>query len=255
MIFQLAELTGLKIRKIHHANSASASSAGGPMRDCFAWRWSRAARSRSSIATCCPGWRSAKRQCARLSGSRFSLCCASDDRSCAGCSTPSCPLRIRSASARPTSWNWPSPPGWSAVFLLHPYAEPWLRRLASRPLMCLLLLAMAPVALRLALLPLHPVPRPEAADEFRMLAAAGNLRHSAGRVPLTRWRPSLSRHPIPRRPLPSRSPLRQMVGDPWVGVVLSMAALLAACYWMLRGWTSPGWALPAEYSRSAPLDP
>jgi hypothetical protein len=32
-------------------------------------------------------------------------------------------------------------------------------------------------------------------------------------------------------------------GNPWAGVVLSMAIFCAACYWMLRGWTTPGWAL------------
>jgi hypothetical protein len=32
-------------------------------------------------------------------------------------------------------------------------------------------------------------------------------------------------------------------GHPWAGVLLSMAALCAGCYWMLRGWTTPGWAL------------
>jgi hypothetical protein len=32
-------------------------------------------------------------------------------------------------------------------------------------------------------------------------------------------------------------------GHPWAGVVLSVAALCSLCYWMLRGWTTPGWAL------------
>jgi hypothetical protein len=34
-----------------------------------------------------------------------------------------------------------------------------------------------------------------------------------------------------------------LFGHPWAGVVLSVAALCAGCYWMLRGWTKPGWAL------------
>ncbi len=130
-----------------------------------------------------------------------------------------------------------------AVFLLHPYAEPWLRRLASRPLMCLVLLAMAPVALRLALLPLHPVPRPEVADEFRMLAAAGNLRHFRWSSPAHPMAAFFEPAPDPATPAAIPIAIGQMVGEPWVGVVLSMAALIAACYWMLCGWTSPGWAL------------
>ena len=34
-----------------------------------------------------------------------------------------------------------------------------------------------------------------------------------------------------------------LFGHPWAGVVLSVAAFSALCYWMLRGWTTPGWAL------------
>ena len=34
-----------------------------------------------------------------------------------------------------------------------------------------------------------------------------------------------------------------LFGHPWAGVVLSMAAFSALCYWMLRAWTTPGWAL------------
>jgi hypothetical protein len=32
-------------------------------------------------------------------------------------------------------------------------------------------------------------------------------------------------------------------GHPWAGVALSIGGLCALCYWMLRGWTTPGWAL------------
>ena len=36
---------------------------------------------------------------------------------------------------------------------------------------------------------------------------------------------------------------RVIFGLPWAGVLLSTAAMCALCYWMLRGWTTPGWAL------------
>src|SRR5262249_34725929 len=36
---------------------------------------------------------------------------------------------------------------------------------------------------------------------------------------------------------------RIIFGDPWAGVVLSTAAFCALCYWMLRAWTTPQWAL------------
>jgi hypothetical protein len=32
-------------------------------------------------------------------------------------------------------------------------------------------------------------------------------------------------------------------GNPWAGVWMSTAAFCALCYWMLRAWTTPGWAL------------
>ena len=34
-----------------------------------------------------------------------------------------------------------------------------------------------------------------------------------------------------------------LFGTPWAGVALSVSALCALCYWMLRGWTTPAWAL------------
>jgi hypothetical protein len=32
-------------------------------------------------------------------------------------------------------------------------------------------------------------------------------------------------------------------GTPWAGVILATAAFCSLCYWMLRAWTTPGWAL------------
>ena len=31
--------------------------------------------------------------------------------------------------------------------------------------------------------------------------------------------------------------------EPWAGIAISIAAFTALCYWMLRAWTTPGWAL------------
>ncbi len=36
---------------------------------------------------------------------------------------------------------------------------------------------------------------------------------------------------------------RAIFGHPWAGVILSTAAFCGLCFWMLRGWTTPGWAL------------
>src|SRR5262249_55231286 len=36
---------------------------------------------------------------------------------------------------------------------------------------------------------------------------------------------------------------RAIFGHPWAGVLVSVGAFCALCYWMLRAWTTPGWAL------------
>src|SRR5690348_9479646 len=55
--------------------------------------------------------------------------------------------------------------------------EPSAARFAARTGWCMLLLAALPVALRLILLPQHPVPMPDVYDEFSHLLAADTLRH------------------------------------------------------------------------------
>jgi len=133
----------------------------------------------------------------------------------------------------------------AAMFLLRPVAEPWLRRLALRPVVCFLLLAVAPVSLRLALLPHHPVPRAETTEEFAILRTADNLRHFHWLNPAhpmaAFFGPAYAVAQPPGIAIPTA--LGQAAGEPWAGMVVSVAALCAACYWMLQAWTTPGWAL------------
>ncbi len=133
------------------------------------------------------------------------------------------------------------------------WVEPWARRLAPKTGWCMLLLALLPVALRLAVLPHHPVPSPDIYDEFGHLLVADTLRH---------FRLANPPHPLPQffetffvlqRPTYSSIyPLGQglamaiggaIFGLPWAGVVLAIAAFCSLCYWMLRAWTTPAWAL------------
>ena len=134
-----------------------------------------------------------------------------------------------------------------------PFVEPFARKLAPKTAWCMLLLAILPVALRLALLPNHPVPVPDVYDEFGHLLVADTLRH---------FRFANPPHPLPQffetffvLQQPTNSAIypigqglalalgRAAFGLPWAGVLLSTAAFCALCYWMLRAWTTPAWSL------------
>ncbi len=139
------------------------------------------------------------------------------------------------------------------AIVARPFIEPYARKLAPKTGWCMLLLALLPVSLRLALLANHPAPSPDVYDEFGHLLVADTLRH---------FRLANSGHPLHQffetffvlqtpayasiYPLGQGLMLaigRMIFGLPWAGVLLSTAALCALCYWMLRGWTTPGWAL------------
>ena len=139
------------------------------------------------------------------------------------------------------------------LFLTRAWIERFGSAIAQRTGWCLLLTGAAPLVLRLGLLARRGVPTPGGADDFSYLLLADTLRH---------WRLANPVHPMHRFfetifvlqepsyasifPLGQGIALamgRAVFGNPWAGVALSMAIFCAACYWMLRGWTTPGWAL------------
>ncbi len=134
-----------------------------------------------------------------------------------------------------------------------PWIEPWASRLAPKTGWCMLLLALLPVALRLALLPHHPVPAPDVYDEFGHLLVADTLLHFRLANPPHPLHPFFETFFVLQTPAyASIYPIgqglalaagRAIFGLPWAGVLLSTAALCSLCYWMLRGWTTPEWAL------------
>jgi len=117
----------------------------------------------------------------------------------------------------------------------------------------MLTLAALPVVLRLLLLPQHPVPLPNVSDEFSHLLAADTLRHFRLANPPHPLHQFFETLDVLQEPsYSSIYPIGQgtalaigsmIFGHPWAGVLLSMAVFCALCYWMLRGWTTPGWAL------------
>jgi hypothetical protein len=117
----------------------------------------------------------------------------------------------------------------------------------------MLALAIAPVALRLLLLAERPVPTPDVYDEFTHLLVADTLRHFRLANPAHALPQFFETFFVLQRPTYSAIyPIgqglslaigRAIFGIAWAGVLLSTAALCSLCYWMLRGWTTPGWAL------------
>jgi hypothetical protein len=139
------------------------------------------------------------------------------------------------------------------LVLAHAGLAAQARRLAGRTGWSMLALAILPVALRLAMLAQSPAPTPNGSDDFAHLLVADTLRHfrlANPPHPLHRFFETIFvlQEPTYSSIFPIGQGLalalgRTLFGHPWAGVMLSVGALCALCYWMLRAWTTPGWAL------------
>jgi hypothetical protein len=125
-------------------------------------------------------------------------------------------------------------------------------RLAAKKNLTICALAAAAIVLRLGLLWLHPIPIPLVHDEFAQLLAGDTFAH--GRLtnpahPLWEFFDTVhvNQHPTYMSKYPPAQgallAVGEWLGNPWFGVLLSIAAMCAAVLWMLRGWLPPRWAL------------
>jgi hypothetical protein len=125
-------------------------------------------------------------------------------------------------------------------------------RFAEHRNLVLLSLFFGIIALRLAVLPLLHVPVPGIHDEYSYLLMGDTFAH--GRLanpphPMwlsletfhVNWLPSYSSIYPPAQGLILA--IGQLLGSPWLGVLLSTAAMCSALAWMLQAWMPSRWAL------------
>ena len=141
----------------------------------------------------------------------------------------------------------PAIPGQNAARRL----EQRLVRFTQRPTFAMFTVFLAVIAIRLLLLPRFAVPVPFIHDEFSYLLMGDTFAHGRLANPThpmwlsfetmhVNWIPTYSSVYTPAQGFVLA--IGQLLGHPWIGVLLSNSAMCAAILWMLRAWFPARWA-------------